>query len=623
MGTEKIKDALLKTLSKHVLVADGAMGTMLYSKGIYINQSFEGLNLTNPALVEEIHREYLEAGAELIEANTYAANRLALKKFGLSDKTSEINIAGCQIARRATTSYPKINPWVAGSMGPLEGGLQPYGHLAETDAFSVYQEQAQALITGGIDLIVIETIPSIRMLTIAVEAVQSVSKLPIIAQLTINDELKTPVGDELTDIAKCFNDLPVDVVGFNCSEGPVKMLEALEIIRPLTHKYISIMPNAGRPGVYEGRRIYLASPEYMATYAKSLIQKGASIVGGCCGTTPAHIKLIKNAVRSVMPATSEHSIITTPSPKAKAVDVQVVPRERKSRLSKKMSEGKFVISVEVDPPRGTSLKKTLEAAELLHKNGIDLINIADGPRASARMSPMALATIFERDIGIETLIHYCCRDRNILGMQSDLIAAHSLGLRNILIITGDPPKLGDYPNATGVFDLDAIGLTKLANNLNHGIDIIGSPIGEPTSFYLAVGANPAPLNFDLEISRLEKKISAGAEFILTQPVYDQPTFERFIRATERFKTPILIGICPLASHRNAEFIHNEIPGMSIPQEIRNRMRRAETPEGQRDEGIAIAREALSACKPMVQGTYILPPLGKYDLAIEVCRGIAL
>jgi homocysteine S-methyltransferase len=377
------------------------------------------------------------------------------------------------------------------------------------------------------------------------------------------------------------------------------------------------MPNAGMPKQVGGRYIYLSTPEYFGSFSKKFATLGVNLIGGCCGTTPTHMRRTRDSIQAT--GHSGKNIQNIQEVLKEAPKVELTPIEKKSRMSAKLFANKFVVSIELDPPKGTAFQKTLEAARACHEAGVDCINIADGPRASARMNPMSLAVILERELKIETIIHYCCRDRNLLGMQSDLLGANALGLRNVLIITGDPPKLGEYPEAASVFDVDAIGLTKIVRRLNLGMDIAGNPIGKPTSFYQGVGCNPGTLNFEEEMRRLQLKIDAGAEYILTQPVYDHKTFERFLTAFRKFQKqpPILIGICPLASLKNAEFLHNEVPGMQIPDEIMKRIAKLETPEGQREEGISIAREALTAFRSEVQGTYIMPPFNRADIALSV------
>lgn len=599
-------------LKKRVIVFDGAIGTMIYNKGIYINQCYELLNISRPELIKEIHKGYIDAGAEVIETNTFGATRLRLAKHGLDDKVRELNIAGVKIARDAAGD----NIWVAGSVGPFEKPIEPYGQIKKDEALSNFKEQAEALRDGGVDLFILETFLNIDELVLAINAIKEVSNLPIIAQMTISDEMTTAYGDTPEDIVSRLEKTGVDVVGLNCSVGPVVLLEATKRMRIVSEIPLSMQPNAGLPQRVEGRLIYLATPEYLAEYAKRLIQSGANIVGACCGSTPAHIRAIKSAVKALQPVKELYLEVSSEEIKDKEKKTESLV-EPPTNFYQKIKEGKFVISIEIDPPNGTNPTKAIEAAKICKLHNIDAVNIADGPRASARMSPLSLAVLFQREVGIEPILHYCCRDRNILGMQSDLLGAFSLGLHNILIITGDPPKLGAYPYATAVFDVDAIGLMRIVSNLNMGLDLAGNPIGAPTSFFAGVGVNPGAINFDEEIERFEKKVAAGAKYAMTQPVFDLRLFEKFIKRVEHCRIPLLVGILTLASSRNAEFLHNEVPGMQIPDSIRERIKNVSSGEGQKLEGIKIAQEQLKELAPMSQGTYIMPPFNKVESAIKV------
>ncbi len=606
MGRDIIQD-----LQERVLLADGAMGTMLYSKGVYINTCFDELNLTRPSLVSDIHKEYLASGAEIIETNTFGANRFKLAAYGIEDRVRDINEAGADIARTAAGA----DAYVAGSIGPLGKPLRPLGKISRSAAFEAFREQAEAL-AAGVDLIIIETIHSIEEMKIAVEAVQSVCSLPIIAQMTFTDEAETLAGESPEQFVSAMEPYDVAAIGCNCAIGPQPMLDVIKRMAVVTHRKLSAQPNAGAPRLVEGRFIYLTSPEYMAEYARQFIKSGVSLVGGCCGTTPKHIKAIRDAIRALRPvAIQAHESLEV---RKKDEAIAAHPFEERSRLAALLGE-KFVISVEIDPPRGLDPSNSLEAAKLMKEHGVDAINIADGPRASARMSPMILATLIEREVGIETILHYCCRDRNLLGMQADLIGAHAIGLRNVLIITGDPPKLGDYPSATAVFDVDSIGLVRIVRNLNAGLDLAGNPLGAATSFTIGVGVNPGAIDIETELARFHEKVEAGAEYALTQPVYEASLLERFLEQAMGVDIPVLVGILPLSSYRNAEFLHNEVPGMQIPERIRKLMRRASSGEAARAVGVQVAREALNDCMKLsrVRGAYIMPPLGKYQAVLEV------
>ncbi|MBK8230146.1 MAG: bifunctional homocysteine S-methyltransferase/methylenetetrahydrofolate reductase [Candidatus Eisenbacteria bacterium] len=610
----------LERLNDSVLLCDGAMGTMLYAKGIFINRCFDELNLSNPTLVQEIHRDYLAAGAEIIETNTFGANRWKLLPHGLEDKVLEINRAAVGAARRAIQETHR-EAFVAGSIGPLGNPLQTRERLAPSELRAIYVEQVRGLLEGGIDLLMIETISHREEMEAAILAVRAQTDLPIIAQMTFGEDGLTVHGDRPDELALWMRSLGAEVVGCNCSVGPAAMLEALEEMAGAGDFFLAAQPNAGAPQWVEGRLIYFSSPEYMSTYARRFIKScGVRVVGGCCGTTPEHIRAMRGAVRALQPTRID---VSSPVPREAVPTVEPIPAAQRSRFARRLTEGEFVTSVEISPPKGADTSRVLQAAAKLHAAGVDAINIPDGPRASARMSPQAMAVIVARQIGIEVLLHYCCRDRNLLGMQSDLLGAYALGQRNLLVITGDPPKLGDYPNATAVFDVDSIGLTRIVNHLNHGRDLVGSALGPPTSFFVGVGANPGALNLDEEVRRFHEKVEAGAEYALTQPVFDLDLLDEFLRRTEDVPIPIVVGILPLTSHRNAEFYHNEVPGMSIPEAVRERMRLADSGDEAKRVGIEIAREALAAARrsPRIRGAYVMPPFSRVEPALEVLRDV--
>jgi methionine synthase I (cobalamin-dependent)/5,10-methylenetetrahydrofolate reductase len=595
-------------LQNEIIVFDGGTGTYLYDKGVFINRCFEELNLTSPELVKEVHRDYLNAGADALETNTFGANKFRLAIHGLDAKVYEINVAGAQLAK----AVAKDAAYVAGSVGPLGVQLEPLGKLSYDEAKDAFVGQIKGLIDGGVDLIVLETFGLIEELVQGVRAVRELQKdIPIIAQVTMNGEGNLLSGEPLERFVDAISKLPVDVIGLNCSEGPRLMLEALERLRQMTPLPLSIQPNAGLPQSIGGRNLYMTSPEYMAEYAKRFIQTGAAIVGGCCGTNPSHIKAIRRAVKALQPMrrmdiAGQSLAIEMPE------KVRVYEKEEKSRLSKMLAQGTFVKLVEIVSPKGVSSEKEIAKARALLEIGIDAINIPDGPRATARMSALALAVQIHTEVGIEPVLHFACRDRNIIGMQSDLLGAWALGIHNILAITGDPPKLGNYPDATAVFDVDSIGLTNLLNRLNHGLDFAGNPIGAPTGFSIAIGVNPGAINLDDELRRLEWKIQAGAEYMITQPVFDLAILERFLKRVEHFDLPILCGIWPLVSYRNAEFMNNEVPGASVPNEIMERMRNTASKEEAFLEGVKIARETYRQVRTRVDGVQIAAPLGRID-----------
>lgn len=588
---------------------DGAMGTMLYEKGIYINQSFDGLNLTQPRMIEDIHREYVRAGCDVLETNTFGANRINLARHSLADRAREINVSGARIARAAAGN----DVLIAGSIGPFVQNVEPLGPVSRKDALEAYREQADALVEGGVDLLILETFAQLEMIETALEVALNPKKVPVIAQFTFNEEGLTEYGTSLEQAVLYLNETDADVIGLNCTIGPAPMLNLLKRMSGLAKKPVSIQPNAGYPRLVGGRNIYMTTPEYLSEYARQFLSNGASVIGGCCGTTPRHIRAMKQAIKALYPE-KKHTVIEAPPAAEK---IREIALEEKSRLANKISKGRFVVSVEITPPRGCDPSAVIESAKLLYRNGIDAVNIPDGPRASARLAPMPLAILLEREARIETVLHYCCRDRNIIGMQSDFLGACAAGLRNVLIITGDPPKLGDYPDATAVFDLDSIGLVRVVNGLNHGFDIGRHPIGSPTGFFIGVGANPGLDDTGREISRLHQKKEAGAEFVITQPVFDIAQFESFIRRIEGLGIPVLAGLWPLVSYKNAEFMNNEVPGVVVPASILDRMYRVGSgPESIR-EGIQIARELLKQMEGMIQGVQISAPFGRAQYALDV------
>jgi methionine synthase I (cobalamin-dependent)/5,10-methylenetetrahydrofolate reductase len=604
----------LERIQEGVVVCDGAMGTMLYGRGVFLNRCFDELNLSNPTRVRGIHDEYVEAGAEVIETNTYGAHRFKLGPHGLEAQVRKLNAEGARIAREAARG----RALVAGSIGPVGKPLEPYGNITFDEAVAAYRDQAEGLVEGGVDLFFIETMPSLDQARAAVTAVQAVSDLPLSVSMTFNEEGTTFYGDKPEDIVRTLESWGAVVVGANCSQGPQPMLETVQRMASVaTTAKVSAMPNAGAPALVDGRYVYLCTPEYMASHARRFLAAGVTIVGGCCGTTPAHIRNLVRSVRMVRPAREVVAILPQARPKEAP---QPIPREEKSPLARKLGK-KFVVSVELDPPKGADPGQILDRAQYCKENEVDVINVADGPRASARMSAQSLCVLLQSKVGLDTILHYTCRDRNLLGIQSDLLGAYALGLRNILAITGDPPKLGDYPDATAVYDVDSVGLIRIMDHLDHGCDLAGNLIGPALGIHIGCGADPGKPDSEKEIRRLEDKVAAGAEYIMTQPVYDPRTVERFLGLVRHLNTPILIGILPLYSHRNAEFLHNDVPGMRIPDDIRERMRKAGTGESAQREGVSIARDALAAARELAQGAYVMPPFNKVELAIKVIESL--
>ncbi|MFZ1946330.1 MAG: bifunctional homocysteine S-methyltransferase/methylenetetrahydrofolate reductase [bacterium] len=613
-----MRKRLTDLIREQVLLCDGGMGTMLYAKGVYLNSCFDELNLSSPDLVSEVHRDYIKAGSDIVETNTFGANRFKLRGFGLEGKVAELNLAGAGLARKA--AGPDV--LVAGSIGPLGVKIEPWGHLSVAEAGEAFEEQARGLRDGGVDFFILETFSDINEIHQAIKAVLRLDgDAVIVAQMTIQEDGNSLYGTTPEVFTRKLGEWGAHVVGVNCSVGPAHMHQCILKMAKVTDLPLSAMPNAGAPAEVDGRNIYLCSPEYMAEYAKRFVLSGVRIVGGCCGTTPAHIKKMREAIKAFQPPRRKVARVPVGADEA-PVGERVEARD-KSRMARKLAEGGFVVSVELVPPRGHDPSKAVEAARMLKDRGIDCVNIPDGPRASARMSSMTLACIVLAEAGVEPILHYTCRDRNLLGMQSDLLGMYAQGIRNILIITGDPPKLGDYPDATAIFDVDSVGLTGVVDFLNRGVDIGGRRLSSPTGFHIGVGANPGAINPDREIARFESKVAAGAEFAITQPVFDVKLLEGFLARTEHLRIPILAGIWPLYSLRNAEFMRNEVPGASVPEAVMARMSKAQDAgvEQARQEGVAIARETLEVVRGMVRGVQISPPLGKYRLAIEVLEGV--
>jgi len=612
-------------LQRGNVLCDGAMGTMLYDRGIFIGRSFDELNLSQAEMVRAIHEEYLQAGAEIIETNTFGANRYRLRRHGLEDKLEAINLAGVKLARECVEHIREkqaTDAFVAGAVGPLGVELAPMGKVSAEEAQEVFAQQIKVLATG-VDLIQIETMTSVPEAEAAVRASRSVApQLPVIVLVTVDDDRNCLDGTPVETAAKRLEDVGADVVGCNCSSGPETVLGVIERMRAAVKIQLMAMPNAGMPQVVDGRNIYLTTPEFMAGYARKFVEAGASLVGGCCGTTPAHIKSMRSALRaigSMQRGTEGKSAVVAMKDKA-AEAVQPVALGERSLIGKRIAAGEFVTMVEIVSPKGIDVTKELAGAALLHKMGVNAINVPDSPRASARMSAMSLCIQIQQKVGIETVLHYTCRDRNVLSMQSDLLGAASIGVKNILCLTGDPPKLGNYPDATAVFDVDAIGLVNIVNNLNHGLDIGGNPIGVSTGLTIGVAANPGVPDVENEIRRFAAKVEAGGEYAITQPVFDLRLLEYFMKRVEAFRIPVVAGIWPLTGLRNAEFLKNDLK-VAMPEEILARMSHVASPEAARAEGIKIAQEMLTKVRGLVQGVQVSAPFGKYSAAADVMQAV--
>ena len=610
-----MREPFLEKIDKRPVVCDGAMGTMLYSKGISLNRCFDELNAAMPQLVKEVHLAYIKAGAEVIETNTFGANKFRLQKFGLGEKVREFNLAGARVAREVAGD----DLYVAGAVGPLGVRLEPLGHTSREEARAVFREQITALVEGGVDLIIVETMMDLNEAHQALRAAREVGQLPVIVQMTVQDDGSTPIGTLPEDFARALDEWGADLIGVNCSVGPAAVLETLERIAAVTEKRLSAQPNAGMPRTVEGRNLYLCSPEYMASYARRFIQTGARLVGGCCGTTPEHIKAIKTAVRSLSPQRARASVEVRARP---GHTLPPVPVASRSRLAGKLARQEFPVLVEVVPPKGCDATKEVEGAQYLLERGIDAVNIPDGSGATARMSALTLAALLQQRAGIEVLLHYSSRDRNVLTIQSDLLGAHALGVRNLLALTRDTPQYSTVLESDAS-EVDAIGLVNLLSNLNRGLDVGANPLGVQTAYLVGASINPYALNLEEELRRFQHKVEAGADFAVTQPVFQVEQLAKFLERARSFAPhlPVIAGIWPLTSFRNAEFMNNEVPGISVPPAVMERMRAADSGERARQEGLKIAQETLREIRSLVQGVQIAAPFGRYALAVEVAQAL--
>lgn len=606
------------------ILMDGAIGTELYNRGVFINRCFEEVNLSAPQLMEQIHKDYVKAGASILSTNSWGANRLKLRAYNLEDRLRDINTQSAFLAKKAAGE----GAYVLGSVGPLGIRIEPFGPTSFAEAKDLFKEQIKALYEGGVDGISLETFDDMNEIHQAILAAKEVcADLPVFANVIMTPDGHLPYGTPIPWVMEQLEKWDADVIGLNCSVGPQPMISMVEKIRDKLKKPLAIQPNAGLPKEVDGRKIYMSTPEYMAHFAKIFFQSGVQFVGGCCGTSPEHIKAMAAALRQAKAFGSAEKVVA--QIKAQEGSLQVVslqqqekprvPLAEKSLWSKKIAANEKVFSIELLPPSGIDPSKIIEQSKILKQAGIDAINIPDGPRASARMSAILTAVMIEQQAGIETVLHYTCRDRNLLGMQSDMLGAHAIGLRNVLLITGDPPKMGSYPDATGVFDVDAIGLTNMVYRLNGGLDLGGKPIGQPCSLSIGVGVNPVHRDFDYEMKRFAWKVDAGAEWAITQPVFDTQALFRFLELIHKknIVLPIIAGIWPLTSYRNALFMNNEVPGVSIPNDVMERMSKAKDPEDAKKIGVEIACSMIEALGGSVQGIQISAPFGRIDLALQV------
>ncbi len=604
-----LRDLLVDTRAH---VADGAMGTMLYERGVFLNVCYDELNLRQPDLVRAIHREYVEAGAELLETNTFGANPVKLAGHGLADATERINAAAARLAREAAGG----RALVLGAIGPLGLRLEPFGETGVEEAQAAFRRQVAGLLEGGVDGFLLETFSDVNEVAAALRAARDLSGLPVLAQMTVGEAGVTAYGTAPAVFGPELEALGADAVGVNCSVGPQGVLEAVEALAAAVRVPITAMPNAGLPRDVGGRKMYLASPEYFASYARRIVEAGARIVGGCCGTTPAHTRTTAAYVQSVSP---RRAPAAAPEAPAVSAALEPVPLAERSRLGAKLARGEWIRTVEIVPPRGIDPAPMLTQARALAAGGVDAVNVPDGPRAASRMGALLSGLLIARDAGIEPVVHYACRDRNLLGMLSDLLGAAASGLTNLLIVTGDPPKMGPYPEATAVFDIDSIGLVNLVAGLNRGLDPGGNPLGGQTRFVIGVGVNPTAPDLERELGRFRWKVEAGAEFAVTQPVFDLEQFNRFLDRIAGWEIPVVAGIWPLVSLRNAEFLANEVPGVRVPPAVLDRMRGAsgQGREAALAEGVTIAREMLEAVRGRVRGVQVSAPFGRVEVALQV------
>ena len=611
-------DVPFREALRSLLVFDGAMGSLLYERGIFVTQNFEQLNVARPDVVRKIHEDYVAAGADVIETNTFGANGFCLDRFGLGDQVRAYNVAGARLARAAAGE----EVWVAGSMGPtgLVPGVATAAELALVAA--TFADQAAALVEGGVDLIMLETFRHLEEIRIAIEAARKAAPdLPIIASMAFNPSETVADGSTPEQVAATLREWGADAIGVNCGDGPQLALAIAERMRGAGLP-LCVQPNAGLPRSVDGRLLYMATPEYFDVFARRTVQLGATMIGGCCGTTPDHVRWMAKSGRMLSDRGPEVVRTAQVAPAEVVPVIEPVPLAQRSDFAAKIAAGAFVVSVEVNPAPGLDPAKALEGAKMLLSHGVDIVNVADAPRAVARMSNLAFCALLLERYGIQPILHVCGRDRNLLGQMAHLLGAHAIGIRNLVIITGDPPKVGDYPEATAVYDLDAIGLLQMAANMNRGIDPAGKRLpGGQTSFLLATGLEPGAADLDKEIRRLERKKAAGAEIVMTQPIFQIDLLESVLRRIAHLEMPVLVGVLPLVSYKNAEFLHNEVPGMQIPAEIRERMRHTPGGDAARREGVKIAREMLFAVRERVQGAYLMPPLGRYELALEVLDGL--
>jgi homocysteine S-methyltransferase len=603
------RNPFTEALPHGVLVFDGAMGTEIYRHHVFTNRCFDELCLLEPKLIRRIHTDYRDAGADVLTTNTFGANRVSLSKFGLAERLDAILRAGAKLAREVADAADRPM-YVAGSIGPTPGGSQPASAVEE-----MIVQQVEGLMEGGADFILFETQPDREALERSAAAMRRLPGVPFVLSFTIAAGGETASGESVERMLAPLppGSPPPIAWGMNCGVGPDGLLGAVERAIHLTSLPLVVQPNAGMPKEIENRRIYLCSPEYLAEYAKRYVGLGVSAVGGCCGTTPEHIREVALAVKPLRRA----KVFRQAAPAAGVEPKTPAPLAEKSQLGARLAARQWIATVELVPPRGYDLQATIARAAQLRERGVNAINIPDGPRASARLAPLVTAERILREARIEPILHFCCRDRNLIGMQADLLACAACGVRNILFVTGDPPKLGDYPHATGVFDADSIGMASVQRRLNCGIDLGGQAIDPPTFAVIGVGLDPTALDRQRELDRFRRKVEAGAEFAITQPVFDPDALLRFLDEIERFDVPVLAGIWPLASYRNASFMRNEVPGVTVPDAVLERMAQVESREDQLAVGVQIARESVERVRDRVAGIQVSAPFGHIEVACAV------
>jgi homocysteine S-methyltransferase len=612
--------SFLERLRQGPILCDGAMGTQLYARGIPFERCFDELNLSDPNIVRGIHLDYIRAGAEIIETNTFGANRIRLARHGLADQVREINQRGVEIARECA-KWADQPVFVAGSVGPLGEPMIPFGTISKETAYETFREQIEGLVEGGVDLLILETMGDLREMEQAITAARAVADVPIVAQMTFGEDGTTIRGDEPADIIARLEALNVNVIGASCSVGSQPMLAVVEQMAAVSHTPLSAQPNAGFPAYVNGRMVYLSSPEYMAGYAKRMVEAGAAIVGGCCGTTPEHIARIRDAIQDLRPAELRRTTVRVVAPEGRPMPFVAASLREPTEFAQKLGR-KFVITVEIDPPKGFDLSKVIPKLTQLKASGaVDAVNIADSPRAQVRMSASAMASVVQNQLGMETILHIACRHRNLIALHSELLGAHAMGVRNCFVVMGDPPGIGDYPQATAVSDIAPSDLIRLIKGFNQGVDMTGKAIEEPTSFFVGAAFDPGADNLDRELSVLDRKVKNGADFVLTQPVYDPGVIERVLQRIGEFPVPVIMGVLPLYSHRHAEFLHNELPGINIPEDVRRQMK--EAGDDGPSMGIQLARELLIALQDRIHGAYVMPPFGRYDMVAEIATAVAM